>query len=117
MNAKPLSDRLAVCSWSLQPTSAGDFFQKLAATGLTRVSIALDPIRENAGGAWSDFQSLCARQGVTCVSGMMTAIGEDYSTLDSIKRTGGWCRTSIGRAAGGTSRPTPTWRSGWGSGS
>jgi L-ribulose-5-phosphate 3-epimerase len=84
-----LSGRLAVCSWSLQPASADDLFQKLAATGISRVSIALDPIRENAGGAWSDFQPRCARHQVTCVSGMMTAIGEDYSTLESIKRTGG----------------------------
>ncbi len=89
MNATSLSDRLAVCSWSLQPTSADDLFQKLAATGILRVSIALDPIRENAGGAWADFKARCAQQGVTCVSGMMTALGEDYSTLESIKRTGG----------------------------
>lgn len=84
-----LTKRLAVCSWSLQPTSADNFFQKLAATGIPRVSIALDPIRENADGAWANFQERAAQQGVTCVSGMMTAIGEDYSTLDSIKRTGG----------------------------
>jgi sugar phosphate isomerase/epimerase len=84
-----LSDRLAVCSWSLQPISADDIFQKLAATGIPRVSIALDPVRENAGGAWADFKERCAQQGVACVSGMMTAIGEDYSTLESIKRTGG----------------------------
>jgi sugar phosphate isomerase/epimerase len=84
-----LINRLAVCSWSLQPTSADDLFQKLAATGIPRVSIALDPIRENAGGAWSGFKERCAQQGLACVSGMMTAIGEDYSTLESIKRTGG----------------------------
>jgi L-ribulose-5-phosphate 3-epimerase len=89
MNAQSLSDRLAVCSWSLQPVSADDFFQKLAATGIPRVSIALDPVRENTGGAWANFKERCAQQGVACVSGMMTAIGEDYSTLDSIKRTGG----------------------------
>jgi L-ribulose-5-phosphate 3-epimerase len=89
MSDSQLSSRLAVCSWSLQPTSADDLFQKLAATGIPRVSIALDPIRENAGGAWSSFKERAAQQGVTCVSGMMTAIGEDYSTLESIKRTGG----------------------------
>jgi sugar phosphate isomerase/epimerase len=89
MNVTSLPSRLAICSWSLQPVSADDFFQKLAATGIPRVSLALDPVRENAHGAWSDFKSRCAQQGVTCVSGMMTAIGEDYSTLESIKRTGG----------------------------
>jgi sugar phosphate isomerase/epimerase len=81
--------RLAVCSWSLQPTSAEEFFTKLAATGLTRTQIALDPIRENAKGAWSDFAALAAKRGVTCVSGMIGTVGEDYTTLESIRRTGG----------------------------
>jgi len=81
--------RLAVCSWSLQPASADDLLTKLAATGLTRLQIALDPIREDAGGTWRDFAGLCARRGVTCVSGMFGTVGEDYTTLDSIRRTGG----------------------------
>lgn len=85
----PLSERLAVCSWSLQPTSADDLFEKLAATGISRLQIALDPIRENVGGAWKDFHRRCAAQGVTCVSGMFATRGEDYSTLESIRRTGG----------------------------
>ncbi len=89
MSPRPLTERLAVCSWSLQPRSAGDLCEKLVATGLRRVSIALDPLRENPGGAWSDFSACAARHGVTCVSGMMTALGEDYSTLESIRRTGG----------------------------
>jgi L-ribulose-5-phosphate 3-epimerase len=81
--------RLAVCSWSLQPASADDFFTKLDATGLARTQIALDPIRVNAGGAWGDFPGLCAKHGVTCVSGMIGTVGEDYTTLESIRRTGG----------------------------
>lgn len=89
MSETRLASHLAVCSWSLQPTSTDDFFEKLAATGLPRVSIALDPVREGADGAWSNFRERATQQGVTCVSGMMTAIGEDYSTLDAIKRTGG----------------------------
>jgi sugar phosphate isomerase/epimerase len=84
-----LAGRLAVCSWSLQPTSADDLLTKLAATGISRIQIALDPIRLNAGGAWSDFTGLCARKGVTCVSGMLGTVGEDYTTLDTIRRTGG----------------------------
>jgi len=87
--ATSLSTRLAVCSWSLQPDSAEDLFNKLAQTGLAKVQIALDPIRENSKGAWSDFGPQCARRGVTCVSGMFGTVGEDYSTLESIKRTGG----------------------------
>ncbi len=82
-------DRLAVCSWSLQPTSADDFFTKLAATGLTRTQIALDAIRQNEKGLWTDFPARCAKHGVTCASGMISTVGEDYTTLDSIKKTGG----------------------------
>ncbi|MBM3881433.1 MAG: sugar phosphate isomerase/epimerase [Verrucomicrobia bacterium] len=85
----PLVERLGICSWSLQPDSADDLFQKLAETGIPRIQIALDPIRENAGGAWSNFAARCAQQGVRCVSGMFGTVGEDYSTLDSIRRTGG----------------------------
>ena len=86
---RDVAPRLGVCSWSLQPTSADDLLAKLATTGVTRLQIALDPIRENAKGAWSDFAGLCARKGVTCVSGMISTVGEDYTTLESIKKTGG----------------------------
>ena len=81
--------RLAVCSWSLQPSSADDLFTKLAATGVSRIQIALDPIRENAKGAWADFAARAKSRGVSCVSGMIGTVGEDYTTLESIKRTGG----------------------------
>lgn len=84
-----LARRLAVCSWSMEPASADGLLKELAATGLRRVQIALDPIRENKNGAWSDVAAKAAAQGVTLVSGMMGTIGEDYTTLDSIRRTGG----------------------------
>lgn len=87
--APGLKSRLAVCSWSLEPVSADDLLKKLAATGLQRVQIALDPIRENKGGAWTDVAARTAAQGVALVSGMMGTIGEDYTTLDTIRRTGG----------------------------
>jgi sugar phosphate isomerase/epimerase len=87
--APGLKSRLAVCSWSLEPVSADDLLKKLAATGLSRVQIALDPIRENAGGAWSDVATKAAAQGVALVSGMMGTTGEDYTTLETIRRTGG----------------------------
>jgi sugar phosphate isomerase/epimerase len=84
-----LANRLAVCSWSLEPASADDLLKKVAATGLRRVQIALDPVRVNAAGAWTDLAARAAAQGVVFVSGMMATIGEDYTTLDSIRRTGG----------------------------
>jgi L-ribulose-5-phosphate 3-epimerase len=89
ISPRALSARLAVCSWSLQPSSAEDLLAKLAATGLSRTQIALDPIRVNEGSRWSNFTALCKAKGVTCVSGMLGTVGEDYTTLDSIRKTGG----------------------------
>lgn len=86
---EPLVKRLAVCSWSLEPKSAQDLLAKLAETGLSRVQIALDPLRTNEGGAWNNFAALCAKGGVTLVSGMLGTVGEDYTTLETIKKTGG----------------------------
>jgi L-ribulose-5-phosphate 3-epimerase len=87
--APGVAGRLAVCSWSLEPKSAEDLLTKLAAAGLDRVQIALDPIRTNEGGGWADFAALAAKRKVTCVSGMLGTVGEDYTTLETIRKTGG----------------------------
>lgn len=88
MSKFPIQERLAVCSWSLQPTSANDLFEKLNATGLRRVQLALDPLREQPQ-LWPGFLEHCAARGVTLVSGMFGTVGEDYSTLETIRHTGG----------------------------
>ena len=83
-----LSERLAVCSWSLQPASPQDLITKLAATGIRRVQLALDPLRESPK-IWGETENLFRANGITIVSGMVACVGEDYSTLDSIRLTGG----------------------------
>lgn len=80
------SIRLAVCSWSLQPSGPQDLIAKLEATGIPRIQLALDPLIE-APGIWEEAL-LCA-DGVEVVSGMFGCAGEDYSTLESIRLTGG----------------------------
>jgi len=88
MKAPSILERLAVCSWSLQPTGPQDLIQKLRATGINRVQLALDPLRA-APKIWSDTEKLFRDHGITIVSGMVGCLGEDYSTLDSIRLTGG----------------------------
>ena len=85
---KSFKDRLAVCSWSLQPSSPQQLLQHLQAIGLSRLQCALDPIRENPA-VWGEFGELCRQQHVVLVSGMFGTVGEDYSSLESIRRTGG----------------------------
>jgi sugar phosphate isomerase/epimerase len=83
-----LESKLAVCSWSLRPKNPQDLLAQLQTIGLRRLQIALDPLRE-APEIWGDLPRLCAESGVELVSGMFGMVGEDYSTLESIRRTGG----------------------------
>lgn len=79
---------LAVCSWSLRPESPRDLTEKIRACGVSGVQLALDPVRT---GEWDEIEtvSLLDGAGIEIVSGMMATAGEDYSTLDTIRETGG----------------------------
>src|SRR5579864_6426572 len=88
MNHNDLSHRLAVCSWSLQPTDPEDLATKLLATGVHRVQLALDPLRKQPSG-WGRAADVLAASDLTVVSGMFGCVGEDYSTLESIRLSGG----------------------------
>ena len=82
------SSRLAICSWSLQPQSPEELIDQVLQTGLRTVQIALDPLRENPE-VWGKTKELCAEKGIILVSGMFGTVGEDYTTMESIKKTGG----------------------------
>lgn len=99
MSTKPLSDRLAVCSWSLQPESPQQLITHLRAIGLPRVQLALDPLRDNPA-VWDATDALFRAAGISIVSGMFGTVGEDYSTLETIRRTGGLV-------------PDDTWEENW----
>jgi sugar phosphate isomerase/epimerase len=83
-----IHERLAVCSWSLQPANPQELFQHLETIGLPRIQLALDPLRESPD-VWGNFAALCKQHGVSVVSGMFGTLGEDYSTLETIRLTGG----------------------------
>ena len=95
----PIAQRLAVCSWSIQPTDPNNLVTQLQAIGISRVQIALDSIRERPG-VWGKILEVFRRNNITLVSGMFGTIGEDYSTLESIRRTGGVA-------------PDATWNENW----
>jgi len=80
-------ERVAVCSWSLQPTSPQALVDAMREIGLTRVQIGLNPILD--GGQWTNCSAILQDAGITLVSGMLATVGEDYSSLGTIKATGG----------------------------
>lgn len=80
--------RIGVCSWSLEPPDAAALAARASATGVTAVQLALDPIRLGIMGV-GEIRSRLEEAGLSIASGMMAMDGEDYSTLASIRETGG----------------------------
>ena len=79
---------IGICSWSLRPRRPRDLavaFGRLQPQG---VQLALDPIRR---GEWTLDETRRALDGagVRILSGMIAMDGEDYTSLDSIRETGG----------------------------
>ena len=84
----PFRDRLAVCTWSLQPNSPADLIEKLKQIAIPRVQLALDPIREKPQ-VWGNVGEVLRASGFSIVSGMIGFVGEDYTTMETIHATGG----------------------------
>jgi L-ribulose-5-phosphate 3-epimerase len=80
--------RLGVCSWSLQPSTPEELAERARAVGVDCVQLALDPLRT---GEWSPAATVAALRAaeLDIRSGMMGTVGEDYSTLATIRATGG----------------------------
>lgn len=82
---------IGVCSWSLQPAGPDDLVEKIAALQDGEqewgVQLALDPLR--TGWSVGYTAGLLRAAGAPILSGMMSMRGEDYATLESIRRTGG----------------------------
>jgi L-ribulose-5-phosphate 3-epimerase len=83
-----LDERLGLCSWSLHPKNVDELIAKVREIGLPSVQLGLDVLAENREG-WRDAILKLRDAGITVLSGMMTCVGEDYTTIDSIHRTGG----------------------------
>src|SRR5437867_11392808 len=88
MGNESLIDRLGVCSWSLQSATPEEMVNKLLATRVRRVQLALDPLRK-APEVWSHTMALFQQNGISIMSGMFGCVGEDYTTLETIRATGG----------------------------
>ena len=83
----PLS-RLGVCSWSLRPSDPADLVDQVLATGLKAVQLALSPVVSERE-AWGSAIGKLMSHNVQLLSGMIAPVGEDYSTIDRIRETGG----------------------------
>ncbi len=80
--------QMGVCSWSLQATGPQDLADKVNACGLKNVQLGLTPHRDDPG-TWEGVREILAESGIRIVSGMFSTVGEDYTTPEAIRRTGG----------------------------
>jgi sugar phosphate isomerase/epimerase len=80
--------QIGVCSWSLEARSPAELIERVRAAGLSACQLALDPL---AAGAWSltDLRRRLETAGVRLLSGMLGCVGEDYTSLHTIRLTGG----------------------------
>jgi len=92
------SRRLAICSWSLRPRDPVALVAFTQQCGVDSVQLALVPVLEDP--QWSGVSAILQEEGVEILSGMLAAVGEDYTSLASIARTGGV-------------RPDETWSATW----
>lgn len=82
------AEQIGVCSWSLQSTGAEDLRDKVQAVGVRLVQLGLTAHRGDHG-VWGGVQETLGEAGITIISGMFSTIGEDYSTPETIRVTGG----------------------------
>ncbi len=80
--------RLGICSWSVRPQNPADLAERVQRAGFSAVQLALTPVVEEPA-IWGQAIQQLQRAGVAVLSGMLATHGEDYSTLESIARTGG----------------------------
>lgn len=81
-------NRVGVCSWSLQANGIDQLVERLDACGIRDTQLALCPLIQNAD-EWARLAAARDTGRIVMCSGMMETIGEDYSSLDRIKVTGG----------------------------
>lgn len=81
-------ENLGVCSWSLQPKNPDELLAGLSQLGIKKTQMALNPMREDLD-TWRFTGARVWEAGVQMVSGMLQTQGDDYTSPQSIRATGG----------------------------
>lgn len=81
-------ENLGICSWSLQPNNPDELLAGLSQLGMKKTQIALNPMREDLE-TWRFTGARVWEAGVQMVSGMIETLGDDYTSPQSIRETGG----------------------------
>ncbi|MDA0839097.1 MAG: sugar phosphate isomerase/epimerase [Planctomycetota bacterium] len=88
MSTPQKPEQIGICSWSTHAKGPDELIERLDQIGLKNVQLALNGLLD-ADSPWQDIQAKMSAKGFNIVSGMFGTIGEDYSTVETIRRTGG----------------------------
>jgi sugar phosphate isomerase/epimerase len=81
---------IGVCSWSLRPSDLVDLFARVRRLNLSHVQLALaDLVAADAPQREAAIKAV-HNSGLTVTATMISFAGEDYTTIASIRRTGGY---------------------------
>ena len=81
---------IGVCSWSLRPKDLGELVAHMQALDLRHVQLALRPILFLDDKRKHQELGHLRNAGVTITAGMIEFPGEDYASIEIIRRTGGY---------------------------
>ena len=81
---------IGVCSWSLQPKDTAQLVAGVKELGLSHVQLALGPLLMLDDKRKHFKLGQLRSAGIKLTAGMIAFPGEDYSSIDAIRRTGGY---------------------------
>ena len=81
---------VGVCSWSLQPKDTAQLVAGVKELGLSHVQLALGPLLMLDDKRKHFELGQLRAAGIKLTAGMIAFPGEDYSSIDAIRRTGGY---------------------------
>lgn len=86
--------KIGVCSWSLRPANPAELAETLRRLRISAVQLSLTPVVDDRR-IWGEAAGRLRDEGIEILSGMLALRGEDYSTLETIARTGGVRATGV----------------------
>lgn len=84
-----LGHNIGVCSWSLRPDGMADLVERVKSLGLSHVQLALGELTTLSAEDRDRELGILRDSGLTVTATMIGFVGEDYSSIASIRRTGG----------------------------
>ena len=81
---------IGVCSWSLQPRDTAQLVAKVKEFGISHVQLAMEPLLFLDDKRKHFELGQLRSAGVALTAGMISFPGEDYSSIDAIRRSGGY---------------------------